>query len=48
MLKNLQRTFEQVQPHALAEQMKIVDTSLENWKTGYDQVDDVLVIGFRI
>ncbi len=48
MLKNLQRTFEEVQPHALAEQMKIVDTSLENWKTGYDQVDDVLVIGFKI
>ena len=48
MLKNLQRTFEDIQPHSLSEQMNKVDNSLEIWKTGYDQVDDVLVIGFRI
>ncbi len=48
MLKNLQRTFEEIQSSNLTDQMTKIDDSLENWKTGYDQVDDVLVIGFKI
>jgi serine phosphatase RsbU (regulator of sigma subunit) len=48
MLKNLQRTFEDIQASNLSEQMVNIDDSLENWKTGFDQVDDVLVIGFKI
>jgi serine phosphatase RsbU (regulator of sigma subunit) len=48
MLKNLQRTFEEIQSSPLATQMSKIDESLENWKEGYDQVDDVLVIGFKI
>jgi serine phosphatase RsbU (regulator of sigma subunit) len=48
MLKNLQRTFEDIQASNLSEQMVKIDDSLENWKTGFDQVDDVLVIGFKI
>jgi serine phosphatase RsbU (regulator of sigma subunit)/ligand-binding sensor domain-containing protein len=32
----------------LNEQGKILNTTLENWKGTYEQVDDILVMGFRI
>jgi len=48
MLKNLQRTFEEIQSVNLLNQMSKIDVSFENWKEGFDQVDDVLVIGFKI
>ncbi|NOZ48332.1 MAG: SpoIIE family protein phosphatase [Chlorobi bacterium] len=32
----------------LSEQKKLLNVTFENWKSGYSQVDDVLVVGFSI
>ena len=32
----------------LSEQKKILDTTIEKWKEGYDQVDDILIIGIQV
>ena len=32
----------------MIEQKKILEETFDNWKKGFDQIDDVLVIGIRI
>lgn len=33
---------------SMPEQKKILDKTIENWKGDFDQIDDMLVIGFRV
>jgi serine phosphatase RsbU (regulator of sigma subunit)/ligand-binding sensor domain-containing protein len=40
LLKNCKKT--------MPEQKQILDTTLENWKNGKEQVDDILVVGVKI
>lgn len=50
--KFMYRQFEDllvsIQDKNMAEQKKILDETIENWKGGLDQIDDVLVIGIKI
>ncbi|HET6991474.1 MAG TPA: triple tyrosine motif-containing protein, partial [Bacteroidia bacterium] len=48
MMKNLLAKLAEIQILPMAEQEKILDKTFENWKTGYQQVDDVLFVGVRI
>jgi hypothetical protein len=38
----------QIQDKPMAEQKLILDRTIEDWKGDLDQVDDILVIGFRL
>ena len=50
--KFLSRAFKrlllQIQDKPMAEQKLILDRTIEEWKGNLDQVDDILVIGFRL
>ena len=48
MYKRFKETLLSIKDKSMDEQMKILDTTFENWKGQLSQVDDVLVIGIRI
>lgn len=48
MLKRFQQLLTSVQEKPMNEQQKVIDRAFEDWKGGNEQVDDVLVIAFRI
>jgi ligand-binding sensor domain-containing protein/serine phosphatase RsbU (regulator of sigma subunit) len=46
--KQLKDLLLTVNNQSMAEQKKALDASIEQWKGGLDQVDDILVVGFRV
>jgi serine phosphatase RsbU (regulator of sigma subunit) len=48
MYKPFQELISSIASKPMSEQLIILNESFEGWKKGYEQVDDVLVIGFRI
>jgi serine phosphatase RsbU (regulator of sigma subunit) len=50
--KFLSRTFKalllEINNLAMAEQGKILDETIENWMSGQEQIDDILVVGVRV
>lgn len=49
MKKNLIFLFEKMRTYELIEQKKILSTTLEIWMQDFDQqIDDILIVGFRI
>ncbi len=48
MMKNLLAKLQELQNYPMSEQSSIMDETFENWKTGFQQVDDVLIVGVRI
>ncbi|MBE0676702.1 MAG: SpoIIE family protein phosphatase [Bacteroidales bacterium] len=48
MYKPFQELLNSIASKPMADQMVILNESFEEWKKGYEQVDDVLVIGIRI
>jgi len=48
MAKNLKTLLSNIHDEPMAIQETIVEKTLEKWKTGREQVDDVLVIGIKI
>jgi len=48
MTKNLKMLFTNIHDEPMAIQESIVEKTLEKWKTGREQVDDILVIGIKI
>lgn len=48
MTKNFKEILSQIQNLSLSEQEQYLDEYLEKWKSGTEQVDDILVIGIRI
>lgn len=45
--KNFKRKLSQILDLSMAEQEKELEQFLNNWKTGYEQTDDVLVVGIK-
>lgn len=45
--KRLKDVLAEIQNLSLAEQEDTLNTSIEKWKTGMEQIDDILIIGFR-
>lgn len=48
MKKNFKNLLQQISHKTMSEQEKIVRDSFLEWKGNFEQVDDVLVIGFRL
>ena len=48
MTKKFKDKLIEIKDLNMIEQKKVLDDFYENWKTGYEQVDDVLVIGIRV
>jgi serine phosphatase RsbU (regulator of sigma subunit) len=48
MAKPFKRLLTEIQPSPMEEQKQILDDTLETWKNGYPQMDDILVIGVRV
>ncbi len=48
MMKNLLEKLTTIQDKTMKEQSAVLESTFENWKTGYQQVDDVLIVGVRI
>jgi serine phosphatase RsbU (regulator of sigma subunit)/Tfp pilus assembly protein PilF len=48
MMKRLKDLLLSVQPLSMKEQERALDRTIEDWKGGREQVDDILVIGIRI
>jgi ligand-binding sensor domain-containing protein/serine phosphatase RsbU (regulator of sigma subunit) len=48
MMKNLLGKLQSIQHLSMEEQALELDKTFEEWKTGFQQVDDVLVVGVRI
>ena len=48
LTKNFKKLLLSVNQKSMSEQHSILDKSLENWKSGYEQIDDILVIGIKI
>lgn len=46
--RNFRRSLLEIQALSMAEQKKNLDDTLENWRKGFEQVDDILVMGIRI
>jgi ligand-binding sensor domain-containing protein/serine phosphatase RsbU (regulator of sigma subunit) len=46
--KNLRNKLLSVSDNPLEEQKAILDETFEKWKSDYPQIDDVLVLGFRV
>jgi serine phosphatase RsbU (regulator of sigma subunit) len=47
MSKNFKEILSSVQDKNMLEQYNHLDNFLKEWKDGYDQVDDILVVGIR-
>ncbi|OJJ22117.1 hypothetical protein BKI52_08755 [marine bacterium AO1-C] len=48
MVKRFRKLLFEISSKPLDVQKKILEDTLEEWMTGYDQVDDILVMGFRM
>ncbi len=48
LIKNLKEQILSIHKKKMAEQRKILDETLEAWKSGVSQVDDILVMGVRL
>ena len=48
MIKNFKFFLQEINELPMNEQKNILESSLENWKGKFDQIDDILVIGFKI
>ncbi|HEU4718248.1 MAG TPA: two-component regulator propeller domain-containing protein [Bacteroidia bacterium] len=48
MMKRLLETLTSLQEHPVKEQAQVLDNVFETWKEGFEQVDDVLIVGIRI
>ena len=46
--KNFRKSLLEIQPNTMKEQHKILNDTLEEWRKGFEQIDDILVMGFRI
>ena len=46
--KNFQNLLLKIHKNTLPEQRKILDKTITDWLEGYDQIDDILVIGIKI
>jgi serine phosphatase RsbU (regulator of sigma subunit) len=48
MTKRFKQLLLSVQAKPMEEQKEILDKNIEEWKNGTEQVDDILVIGFKV
>ena len=49
MSSRFKKLLQEISPNPMAEQREILDEKIETWMGGvYSQVDDILVIGFKI
>ncbi len=48
MSKKFKQLLTEIHEKPMAEQKQILEQTLDNWKQGHDQVDDILVMGIRI
>ena len=48
MSKRLRQLFLEIQEMSMEEQKEHLDKTIEEWKGGGEQVDDILVIGVRV
>lgn len=48
MMKNFQSLLLNMHTKPMAEQKQELDTAIEEWKKGIEQIDDILVIGVRV
>jgi len=48
MTKKLKKILLDIQEKSMKEQEQYLDTYIEQWKAGTEQVDDILVIGVRM
>ncbi len=46
--KNLKKSLLEIQPNTMEVQHMILNDTLENWKKGFEQIDDILVMGIRV
>ena len=46
--KNFKKFLLEIQPNTMEEQHKILNDTLEKWRKGFEQIDDILVMGIRI
>lgn len=46
--KQLQDLLVSISSRPMSEQKEILDRTIEEWKAGYDQVDDILIMGVRV
>jgi serine phosphatase RsbU (regulator of sigma subunit) len=48
MKSRLRKLLTDIHSKSMGEQKQILNQTIEDWKSGYEQVDDILVIGFRV
>jgi ligand-binding sensor domain-containing protein/serine phosphatase RsbU (regulator of sigma subunit) len=48
MMKNLLAKLVEMQELSMPQQEEVLDKTFEDWKSGYQQIDDVLFVGVRI
>ena len=48
MMKNLLEQLRMIEDKTMKEQAALLESTFEEWKKGYQQVDDVLIVGIRI
>lgn len=48
MIRNFRNLICDIHTQSMEKQKQILSDTLENWKGEYDQIDDILVIGFRL
>ncbi len=48
MSKNLRELFQKVSENPMQEQLEEIETTFEDWKGSNKQIDDVLILGFRL
>jgi serine phosphatase RsbU (regulator of sigma subunit) len=48
MIKQFQSLLEEIHEKPMAQQKEILDKHIEDWMKNEDQIDDILVIGFKI
>jgi serine phosphatase RsbU (regulator of sigma subunit) len=46
--KNLKETLLSINKKPMEEQKQILDSMIEDWKGGFEQIDDILLIGIRV
>jgi len=46
--KNFKKYLLEIQDHTMSEQHDKLNHTLESWRKGYEQVDDILVMGIRV
>ena len=48
MARKFQRLLLGIQDKTMPEQKQLLENHLKEWMNGYEQVDDILVVGVRI